>query len=333
MSLGDDYDENTDRSAIEAADWVTRHAESTRGPAEQAEFAQWLEKDPGNLEAYERVSQAWVDIGSLKNIRPLAAARTPNRATRWGWVGVAGLAASACAAAVLFLAVPLAAPQKPPEFATEIAQISPVNLQDGSVVTLGAHSAIDTNFSDPTRRQVTLRQGQAFFEIAPNPDQPFYVVAGSISIRVVGTQFDVRRGSAETIISIREGVVQLSAGNGPVRTLHAGDQAVVEQETMLLATRPPTTHVTAIDPQNVAAWREGRLSYNNAQLTELVADINRYYSPGVEITPRAEGVRITASFRTDEIEGFLDDLSRAFPVEATRRPDGHYRVDATNTSH
>lgn len=326
MSLATNNGPEDERISSEAADWVTRHAAPSRSAADQAEFEQWLEADPRHLQAYERVSQAWSDIGDLTHLRPLQAPR--RGLVRPAIIG--GVIAACAALAAIFVIAPNLLPEAAPQYATRVAQIEPIHLEDGSVVTLGAQSSIDADFSDASRRQVTLRSGQAFFEIAHNTERPFFVLAGDVSVRVVGTQFDVRRGPEQTIISVREGIVQVSAEGQTMRTLRAGDQAIIEHSTTLFVTRPVATRVSSVEPQNVAAWRDGRLSYNDAPLSELVADVNRYYSPGVELaSPQAGDVRITTSFRTNEIEGFLDDLSRAFPVEATRRPNGHYRIDAT----
>lgn len=334
MNLATDNGPDQDRIAAEAADWVTRHAGPSRSSASQAEFEQWLDADPRHLQAYERLSQAWADIGDLKHLRPVSEAR----ASRWRLLlrpPALATAMAACAALVaLFIAAPNLFPQPAPQYATNVAQIEPIHLQDGSVVTLGAQSSIDADFTDAARRLVTLRSGQAFFEIAHNADRPFFVLAGDVAVRVVGTKFDVRRGPEQTIIAVREGVVQISAEGQQPRTLRAGDQATIEHQTTLFVTRPVATQISSVDPQNVAAWRDGRLSYNDAPLSELIADVNRYYAPGVELaSPQAGEVRITTSFRTNEIEGFLDDLSRAFPVEATRRPNGQYRIDVTERTH
>lgn len=332
MSVADNGDAR--RIAAEAADWVTRHAESNRPAAQQQAFEAWLAADPRHQSAYERVSRAWSDIGDLKHLRPLAE-RQPSRwrsfAERVLRPPVLAGAATACAALIIaVIAAPSVIPRPAPQYATEIAQIEPVRLEDGSVVTLGAESAIDADFSDASRRQVTLRSGQAFFEIAHDTERPFYVVAGDVSVRVIGTKFDVRQGPEQTIISVREGVVQVATGSGSPQTLRAGDQVIVQHRTTFFVTRPVATQIAAVEPENVAAWRDGRLSYDDTPLSELVADINRYYAPGVDLgSADAGNVRITTSFRTNEIEGFLDDLSRAFPVAATRRPDGHYRINAT----
>lgn len=332
MSVADETEAR--RIAAEAADWVTRHAEPDRSVQHQEAFETWLAADPRHLEAYERVSRAWTDIGDLGHLRPLAE-REPRRArtllTNLLRPPVIAGAVAACAALVIaVIAAPSIMPRPAPQYATLIAQIEPVELEDGSVVTLSAQSAIDADFSDASRRQVTLRSGQAFFEIAHNPARPFFVVAGDVSVRVIGTKFDVRQGPEQTIIAVREGVVQVAAGGDQPRTLRAGDQAIIEHRTTFFVMRPVGTEISAVAPENVAAWRDGRLSYNDAPLSELVADINRYYAPGVDLASSAAGdVRITTSFRANEIEGFLDDLSRAFPVAATRRPDGRYRIEAT----
>src|SRR3546814_13550732 len=65
------------------------------------------------------------------------------------------------------------------------------------------------------------------------------------------------------------------------------------------------TQSLAVIPIETAApgeWRQGRLEYENSRLADLVADVNRYYAPGVELDESARDVRVTASFRADRSE-------------------------------
>ena len=61
----------------------------------------------------------------------------------------------------------------------------------------------------------------------------------------------------------------------------------------------------------VTAWRDGRLVYDNARLVDVIADLNRYYGPGVTLDPASADLRVTASFRTNEIPAFLNTLAAA----------------------
>jgi transmembrane sensor len=88
-------------------------------------------------------------------------------------------------------------------------------LPDGSTVVLNAGSKIYYNkdFNGPLR-EVTLF-GEAFFDVAKNPNRPFIVHAGGINIKVLGTAFNVRSYPDDKIFetTLIHGLVQITKAN------------------------------------------------------------------------------------------------------------------------
>lgn len=287
---------------------------------DEAEFQAWLAADPRHAAAYAEMSRAAGLVSELAELGQLSA--TPKRRVPW----IAGsLAAAAAAALFVFVAPVFDAPDA--LYATEIAEIREVELPDGSVVTLAPDSQLELHFSARLRR-VELTQGEAFFDVAADAGRPFLVEAGGADVRVVGTQFNVRRGGEAVRVSVAEGVVRLSAAPMlPVARpepvlLHAGERAEVAERAALLGAAPAPA-VSRFSPDTTGAWREGHLSYVEAPLSELVADLNRYYAPGVRLTEPGLGeFRLTASFRADDLETFFSTLPAAAPVTVTRGAGG-----------
>ncbi len=88
-----------------------------------------------------------------------------------------------------------------------------VNLPDGSSVLLKRASGIRfPRQFDAGKREVVL-SGEAFFEVKKNPDHPFFVYAGEMVTRVVGTSFTIRayENDATAKIRVKTGRVSVSA--------------------------------------------------------------------------------------------------------------------------
>lgn len=325
-----------------ASDWLVRLSESPHAGAEQDAFEAWLAQDPAHGEAYDALSRTWEDAGQLKHLKALAdpnpklslpAQLARGVAALWSRPGLAagGFLTAAAAAAFAFVFMPPMLERPDAAFATPIAETRDVRLPDGSVVTLGAHSEIETFYS-ATERRVRLTSGEAFFDVVHNESLPFVVEAGGTIIRDIGTKFNVRRSDQRIGVSVAEGVVQVSQRGETARAgdriLRAGEQLDVAQRLALPFIQPAALPATqAIQTSAVAPWRAGRLSYNDAPLSELVADVNRYYAPGVHLASSEAGqLRVTASFRTNEIPAFLDALGSALPVEVAQRSDHSFDV-------
>lgn len=94
-------------------------------------------------------------------------------------------------------------------------------LADGSVVTLESKSALKyrKDYDGQASREVFL-EGEAFFDIAKNPQQPFLVYANEIVTKVLGTSFRVKAYGDEKdfVVSVKEGKVSVfSAKESPAK--------------------------------------------------------------------------------------------------------------------
>lgn len=328
----------TERERVhsEARAWAARLAGDALSAEDRTRFEAWVRADPRHGEAfreYEGLLQASSRLVHLREYAQLQPepGRVAGRA-RWprvlAWGGA--LAAS-------ILAVMLVAGQWPSAgvevYRTRVAEVREIRLEDGSVVTLGAHSRIVVNFNRQVRR-VALDRGQAFFSVAHQANRPFQVEAGDVEVHVVGTQFDVTRGGDGRVrVDVLQGVVTLTRPKRSVAVadvpapkratemeLLAGDRALSTLQQGLKKIAEPT-------PVQAGAWRSGRLSYASARLADVVDDLNRYYAAGIEFDSGALGnLEVTASFRVENLRQFLDNLPGVLPVEVEFLSDGRVRL-------
>lgn len=239
---------------------------------------------------------------------------------KWGLPGA--LAASLALAVGIgsFDGAPVGSP-----VSTAIAQTRVLNLADGSRVTLGPSSRIATRI-DAKGRSVTLLSGEAFFEVAHDSSRPLWVEAGDTRIQVVGTKFDVNRASGRVSVSVLEGVVRVHEpapllGKSAVRVLRA-TQMVETADSASLFSAPPSTAIT-VDPVPAGDWRNGRLTYIDTRLGDVVDDLNRYYAPGVKLAdPGLADVRVAVGLRPSEIDAFVEGLPLIAPVRVEKSSAG-----------
>jgi transmembrane sensor len=306
-----------------ASVWFAKRRMLAPDQFDETGFHAWLDADPRHEAAYAAMCAAAAFVGELGDVR--ASSETPRRLrpSSMGWTA-AGLAAAAAAAALFAFGV---LDQPDARYATAIAEIETVTLSDGSAVTLGPASRVDVRFSQRERR-VSLATGQAFFEVEHDAGRPFFVDVGDATVRVIGTKFDVRRGGEAVRVSVAEGVVRVhTASPIPLSSpaaavLRAGDQAEAAEHAPLFEP-PQRPAVSRAPPASAGAWRQGHLAYVEAPLSELVADLNRYYAPGVRLTdPDIGTFKLTASFPASDLDTFFSTLPAAAPVSVTRGADG-----------
>ena len=304
----------------QARQWLTFLYAGQVSEADRARFRTWLHADPAHAAAYREAEQLWADIRQLDGLDGLDAREAPEPAAmarRWPIPrrAVAGGAIAAALAVMVWGVVGYVSVSER-TYATGVGEIKQVALDDGSIVTLSGASAVEVRLSR-TGRQAELTRGQAFFEVASDPDKAFTVAAGRAAIRVVGTAFDVRRAVDGVRVSVAEGVVEVAAVGDPpdaalTARLTAGERVTASATGALGA-------VERFDPAQAAAWREGRFTYTDARLSEVVADVNRFRADKIRLVGTAPGdLRVTATFTIEQVDQMLGGLAATQPVVIDR---------------
>lgn len=92
---------------------------------------------------------------------------------------------------------------------SDVAKI--ISLADGSKVTLQPHSSLTYPAAFDKSIRVVRLDGQAFFDVARNPDQPFLVHFNKLVVKVLGTSFTIRSFDSEekVLVTVKTGKVSV----------------------------------------------------------------------------------------------------------------------------
>lgn len=329
-----DPPEPPEAGADAAAAWVIRH-ERGLTPDEQDRFSEWLAADPRHRLALARMRAHWGRLAPLAQWRPEHSAEPnpdllapPHPARRWFRPALAA-AASLAAATLLLLAperpaTPERARTEPARVVVREASATRQVLPDGSLAELNHDAALRLGYTAGERR-VELLRGEAHFRVIRDPARPFVVLAHGREVRALGTAFNVRLEGGRMEVLVTAGTVRLdggpapaAAGPAPGPTLEAGQRAVVALDGRLLEARVAT--LTTGEIERVLAWQHRRLEFTGAPLAEVIAEFNRTNELQLVLgDPALAGVELSASFRSDNVEGFVRLLEVGFRIRAVRR--------------
>ena len=199
--------------------------------------------------------------------------------------------------------------------ASEI-QDSPIVLADGSQVLLDKDAQISypETFAAEVRR--ISFEGNAFFNIAHNPEKPFIITSGEIQIEVLGTSFSFYScpEADEMILCLESGKVRFSSINiadGSVREqliLTTGEKAVYNKSTKSLVR-------SEITNQNYMAWKTGILIFEKTPLNEVICAIEQTYNLQIVSDKNMENLLLTARFKNETPENIFESLSTIFGIQ------------------
>lgn len=339
-----------------AAAWLARRDAGAWSADDQAQMAAWLARSPAHRVAFIRLEYAWQQSARLKALaagtdhHPASARiKPPVPAAPGTSDGPPAARASAAArqddrqrsparlirhpvrylaaAAMLLLVLSAGwgwqhyAKVSTADYQTAVGSLDTVKLADGSSVTLNSNSHVHVALSHG-KRVVDLRQGEAFFEVAKNPNRPFIVRAGTRRVTAVGTAFAVRRDGAGLRVVVTHGLVRLETDNTPgtprqaSALLPAGSVAVADTSGVLVRSD------SLQQVRDFLAWRDGYLSFHNTTLANAVAEFNRYNTRQIVIDdPAVAAMRVGGNFRWSNADAFVRLLEQGFPIRVVQRGD------------
>ncbi|AEG48276.1 anti-FecI sigma factor, FecR [Sphingobium chlorophenolicum L-1] len=294
----------------EALGWVIR----TRDPefADWEAFTLWLEADADHAPAYDALMAADADLAEIIPAEPVAIATPANDAGERGWKPMRWLAGGAIAAALVG-AVSVGMMNRPDIYtvATRPGETRTIALDDGTRVELNGGTTM--RFDRRDARFAALDSGEAAFTVRHDAQNPFRVTVGDAVFEDAGTVFNIVHSGQATRIGVSEGKVIYNPKAEAI-ALPAG-RALTNDENGL--------RVMDIAPDAVASWRQGRLTYANAPVTQIGGDIARSLGVKLDATPGAGAMRFTGTIRLDRDPArFFGQAAPLMGLSAVRQGDG-----------
>lgn len=192
-------------------------------------------------------------------------------------------------------------------------------FQDGSKIFLNAGTQIfyPSHFGLSERR-VEL-DGEAYFEVTPNPRRPFVVQIGDAAIRVLGTSFNAKAYACEKIIDVVliEGTVEFTHGDKQY-LMHPSQRLVYDKTTGKGELYADT------NANHEALWRKNIISFRDTPLREVITTLERWYDVKFEVLDEA-AFTCTFSLQTTQLPlvELLGEMEKIAPLRYRTATDSN----------
>ncbi|GEP92073.1 FecR family protein [Chitinophaga terrae (ex Kim and Jung 2007)] len=283
--------------------------------AEINELEQWLAASPEHQAEYDILSKIWQDSvpadsartynpdSAWQKVESATAPATPVRPmANWKKFSAAAAVIAAVAAASWFFSH---TPPKKHELAANEGKIKSIQLPDKSMVTLRQGARIKYINGYHHDKRVVELEGEAFFEVANDPEHPFLVKTANESyIEVLGTSFTVQSTKDSTAVIVATGQVRLGAENDTADViLNAGQRGVWGNGQ--LSSRNNNN-------PNFIAWKTGVLAFNDQSLLEILPQLADFYAKEIRIDSNyqttAAKQKATITFSNQSCDDALHEL-------------------------
>jgi transmembrane sensor len=288
-----------DIRAIEAAAarWFVRMQDHPVSKETEAQFDAWLEQAAEHRECYLRCELTLALTRGLEGDADLeadlqecsriaareaaieAAEQSPSRrALAWlrpAWASAAAVALLAVGTGG-YLLVNRGAHET---YQTGVGEQRTIVLTDDSTVTLNTDTSLSVAMSGELRR-IDLQRGEAIFSVAHDSSRPFEVWASGGRVRAVGTEFGVELDRDQVTVSVLEGIVMVIPNAGgsamPAGVVPPIASQLEANKSVSYRLGGAVSAVQTADLRRIAAWREGKLVFDEMPLVDAIAEYNRY---------------------------------------------------------
>ncbi|MCE7070188.1 FecR domain-containing protein [Dyadobacter sp. CY327] len=185
-------------------------------------------------------------------------------------------------------------------------------LPDGSIVTLNKKSSISypAEFSG-SKREVSLT-GEAFFEVTKDKTKPFVIAVNNMTVKVLGTSFNVKDNAKKTEVIVETGLVEVAKKNKFVRISP-------KQKATVLKSHPALVKDETAD-DFYKYYRTNKLVCNDTPLWRLVEILNETYDANIVIgNERLNNMPINTTFDTKSLDSTLSLISETLTIKVEHR--------------
>ena len=183
-------------------------------------------------------------------------------------------------------------------------------LPDRSVVVQNVHSQLQyANNFNIAAREIQLN-GEAWFNVTPNPARPFIIHVGDIRVVVLGTSFNISDDSSRIEVSVKTGSIMMSNDTDSL-VVKAGQQGTYNKSDKKFKLSPKFN-------ANDQGYATKILNFENIPLKEIAAQIEKAY--GVTVVFQDDSLKnltMSSSFDNNPITYIFDVISITLHVKYT----------------
>jgi len=266
-----------DSIRMEAIEWHIRLRDG--GDDAWDRFAEWLAENPLHAEAYDAIERMDHAIEPLLGdvVFHEAANDSDELATRplrskRRWVLGGGIMAAAVVSAFVLAPSMLSSRY---DVTTGPGERRVVTLDPATQVVLNGSTRMTFDRENP--RFAAMDEGEALFRIRHDGARPFVLEVGDNRVEDAGTVFNVVRVPSQVRVAVAEGKVIYNPHRD--RIMLDPGQILVDES------GADRVRVTQVPPETVGAWEKGQLSYYQAPMSQVAADIARNLGMHVTVPP------------------------------------------------
>ncbi|MBP3519302.1 MAG: FecR family protein [Parabacteroides sp.] len=198
---------------------------------------------------------------------------------------------------------------------------SQIRLPDNTIVWLNAESTLEYSVSRWTKERNVRLNGEAYFEVAKDPDHLFVVEGGGVVVKVHGTVFNMeaREKQDHVDVSLLSGSVVVE-NSGVLENLKPGETAVCKKNIPKIEKKTTDVSVSCL-------WAKDALRFEKKTIDELAGYLSEWYGVEIQLDPLLPTDQAyTFTIKHEPLEEVLGLIAKITPIEYVFNEDNTVRI-------
>jgi ferric-dicitrate binding protein FerR (iron transport regulator) len=185
-----------------------------------------------------------------------------------------------------------------------------ITLPDGTKVWMNSDTELRYGSRFNNSRRILELEGEAYFEVFPDKDRTFIVQTGGLSIKALGTSFDLKSYANEAHVS-----TVLMTGKVEVESEYETIILLPNERIIFDKANKTMVKNAVFEAYDYASWKYDTLTFEAETFENIVRTLERYYN--IKITFESESLkryRFTGTSGNASLESILQRLSLTSPL-------------------
>jgi ferric-dicitrate binding protein FerR (iron transport regulator) len=199
---------------------------------------------------------------------------------------------------------------KPMLVKVENGQKANLELPDGTRVWLNSASHLSYNGNFNKKDRVVNLEGEAYFEVAKDASRPFIVKTNDLSVRALGTCFDVKAYPNDNSVTTTLIEGKVSVGNSLGSTILVPNQKLTFDKK-----NRKFVKASVYDAELSGLWKNNELAFDSETLEEIALELERMYNIHVIFaTDNIRQYRFSGKIKNNSLESVFQLISLTAPI-------------------
>ncbi len=201
-----------------------------------------------------------------------------------------------------------------------------VVLEDGTKVKLNADTYLryKENFGDSLREVELI--GEAFFEVAKDPERPFVIRSQQLQTTVLGTSFNVQAYPDSKVLDVAvvEGLVQVSSTES-TKGLDSNAFFLTKGEKLSYHTNEALWKKDIVPIASIGRWRNWELVFEQEDIIGIARKLERWYGVKVIVEgPFSRTISFSGTYINNNLYAVLEGIAYATKLRYSVQGDTVY---------